>query len=142
MWALLVQFVLLFSACAAVSTPKEGSMSYLDTVQLLENGGAVIVDVRAMHEKESGVPRIATNQIQFGPDNFRDRPASEKEKDEFIDKILKLNTGGKKILLLCTYGVRSESARQALAQSGIEAFSIEGGWLGRNGQTGLKDWKP
>ena len=43
----------------------------------------MIVDVRAMHEKESGVPRIATNQIQFGPDNFRDRPASEKEKDEF-----------------------------------------------------------
>ena len=59
---------------------------------------------------------------------------------EFVAKIGKLDVGGKKILLLCQYGVRSESARQALAQAGIQAFSIAGGWLGRSGQTGLKDW--
>lgn len=135
-----VLFVVLLSACATISIPEEGSVSSFDALQLLEKGAAVLVDTRAEYEKSAGVPRIAATKIQFGPDDFLSRPASEKEKAEFVDKISKLNAGGKKILLLCQYGVRSESARQALAQAGIEAFSIAGGWLGRNGQAGLKDW--
>lgn len=133
-------FVLLLWGCAAVSIQGKGSISSFDALQLLEKGEALIVDTRAEYEKGAGVPRIAATKIQFGPDDFLVRPASEKEKDEFVGKINKLNAGGKKILLLCQYGVRSESARQALAQAGIKAFSVAGGWLGRDGQTGLKDW--
>ena len=139
MKAFLGLFVVLFAACATLSTSDGGSVSSFDAIQLLERGEAVLVDTRAEYERKSGMPHMA-NQIQFGPDDFRGRPASEKEMAEFVAKIGKLDVGGKKILLLCQYGVRSESARQALAQAGIQAFSIAGGWLGRSGQTGLKDW--
>jgi len=139
MKALYVLFVLLFSACATISIPEEGSVSSFDALQFLEKGEAVIVDTRAEYEKGAGVPRGALAH-QFGPDDFLSRPASEKEKAEFVKEISKLNASGKKILLLCQYGVRSESARQTLARAGIQAFSIAGGWLGRDGQAGLKDW--
>ncbi|HEY4500988.1 MAG TPA: hypothetical protein VJI70_01835 [Candidatus Paceibacterota bacterium] len=82
MKAFLALFVVLFTACATISI-DEGSVSSFDALQFLEKGEAVLVDVRAEYEKNAGAPHGALAQ-QFGPDDFLSRPASEKEKAEFV----------------------------------------------------------
>ena len=134
----IVLFVLV-SGCQSIQNQVVGGVASFDALALIERGEALVIDVRSAAETRSGGP-IGAIRIQFGPDDFLSRPASAEERESFTNKIRATNAWGKKIFLLCQYGVRSDEAQKTLAEQGISSVSIAGGWLGRGHLVGLRDW--
>ena len=129
----------MLGACQTVPTTWVTDLDALEALALLKDEKAVIIDVRSSAEKRSGRLQGAL-EIQFGKDDFLARPVSAEARENFANEVRAANIGNKRVLLLCQYGVRSREAQKALAEHGIIAESIPGGWLGKGRLVGLKDW--
>jgi rhodanese-related sulfurtransferase len=110
--ALLVAFVSVAFAAAPKIAPAEAA-------KLVQEGKAVLVDVREPAEWAEGVaaPAVLLPKSDFDGD--------QKLWKEFLEQ-----NRGKKIIAYCKSGARSGAVAEALAKQGIDAANVGG----------LRDW--
>ncbi|MDO5626360.1 MAG: MBL fold metallo-hydrolase [Pseudomonadota bacterium] len=115
-----------------------GDISPQTALQWMEEGSAVLVDVRTDAEREwvgfvPGAPAVAWKQwpgMALNPD---------------FDAAIAQAAGGKPVALLCRSGVRSVAAARRASELGLVAYNIVGGFEGApdaNAQRGHKNgWR-
>ncbi len=101
--------------------------------------GAVLLDVRgAAERRRDGISESPHVWLTFGPDDWR--PPTSEERSEFAARVAQSGAlRGKRLLVLCSVGLRSSAASLALASLGYDAPSIRDGWLGNSAGAGLRD---
>ena len=114
------------------------NLSSFEVQALLKKGEVVIIDVRSPAERQKGLIKGPV-QVQFGPDKWGDK-VLESEEQQFVQRITSIAKPGQEIVLFCQFGVRSEFARLLLQKYGINARSVQDGYLGNTKGPGIKAW--
>ena len=132
--------LLAVTGCATTGdTPSAETITLAaDVVDELARG-AVLVDVRGPTERRrDGVPRQAHLAIMFGQDDFSAR-VSAAETSRFRAQIAEsAGPPGRRLILLCSVGVRSAAAARSLVGLGYTVSNVMDGWLGNDAGPGLR----
>lgn len=101
--------------------------------------GAVLLDVRAPTERSrdgsSALPHVWQT---FGPDRWR--TPTDGERAEFLAAVAeRSDLRARRMLVLCSVGLRSEAATRALSAAGYDAANVGDGWLGNGRGAGLRE---
>ena len=108
-------------AVGCVNIPSERQMSWPEVYPLIKSGDAILLDVRLPQEVMGPIPRAAA--IPYSrPQNGGDDSIFSMEAEMLAD--------GRRIILVCAYGVRSIWAYHALSKHGIDSASIKDGLEG------------
>lgn len=98
--------------------------------KILEEGDAVILDVRSNYEHKLGKFK---NAITLDIDHFREFPEKVKELEQFRDK---------KVVTYCTGGIKCEKASAFLLEQGFEnVYQLHGGIIKYGIEEGGKDFE-
>lgn len=90
---------------------------------------AILIDVRIPSEFDGSIPgAVAIPYARSGRGGDDDAFTMEVE----------MASSGRRVILVCLYGVRSKWARDALVRRGIESVSIHGGTRQRPVPSGLR----
>lgn len=130
----------LLAACDStknIGAPTRSVLSF-DIEDELEQG-AVLVDVRGVTERRrDGVSASPHVWLPFGPDDWR--PPTSEEQAAFITRVAQDDAlRGRRLLALCSVGVRSAAASHALISQGYDVQNVNDGWLGTNSGPGLRE---
>ncbi len=107
---------------------------------LRQDAGAVYIDVRTVEEFAAGHPAGAVNI----PIAFHDPAQGMAYNHEFVEIVQRHYAAGRKLLLGCKAGPRSQSAANLLEQAGYrDVASVRGGFSGMRdpfGQVVVEGW--
>lgn len=101
--------------------------------------GALLLDVRGITERRrDGVSTLPHHWHSFGPDRWG--APTEAERAEFLGAVAAHgDVHRRRLLVLCSVGVRSDAAARVLTEAGYHATNIRDGWLGNRWGAGLRE---
>ncbi len=125
----------LMAACAVPA--DDPSMLSFDVDGEVAAGG-LLIDVRgATERRRDGVSALPHRWLPLGPDAWR-RPTAADDAD-FLNRLAADDPPrGRRLLVLCSVGVRSAAAVRTLRAAGRDARNIRDGWLGNADGPGLR----
>jgi rhodanese-related sulfurtransferase len=106
---------LVVAACASPAPPPaEPTLFAVEAVDVVRAGGALLIDVREEHEKRaSGVPDVPHVELPYLLDHGDDAGFAAR-----VERAL-AGRRDRPVILICQVGMRSERAREVLAERGF-----------------------